>query len=480
MKGYFLIFLFFFSFSSGQNSNDLVLKIKENQKLMKSEMERGFQELKTLEKTVVLQQNVDAQLEVLNNKAFYYFTKAEYNKAYKIAKELEEKATSAKNIRLIAIAKNRLGVTLNFLQVYDESEKKLKEAEQFIDENDFQDKNLIRANNYQFQSDLYTHILKHDKAVAYIKKTILEYEKIKNLEERKNQLAKGNGNIGLKFLSVDLDSAAHYFKKSLAIQEKIEAKNFNVANYTGLGEVYNRKKEHKKAVEHLKKAEELNLKVEDSYYMTSIYDLLQDSYKKIGNTNEHNKYKVLYLENLQKENSKKLEGVNAIVKETKKESLSVKNANQRKNYVVAISILIAILSVGFMVYFVRNFKYKKLEKEEIQKTLVLKEKQLENLEGKVSDLLHEVIDLAKENSTNFYPRFLDLYPDFENKLLEINPKLTNSELEFCAFLRLNFSSKEIANYTFISVRTVQNKKYRLRNKLKIPNETDTYVFFNNV
>ena len=79
MKGYFLIFLFFFSFSFGQNSNDLVLKIKENQKLMKSEMERGFQELKTLEKTAVLQQNTEAQLEVLNNKAFYYFTKAEYN-----------------------------------------------------------------------------------------------------------------------------------------------------------------------------------------------------------------------------------------------------------------------------------------------------------------------------------------------------------------------------------------------------------------
>ena len=70
MKGYFLIFLFFFSFSSGQNSNDLVLQIKENQKLMKSEMERGFQELKTLEKTAVLQQNAEAQLEVLNNKAF--------------------------------------------------------------------------------------------------------------------------------------------------------------------------------------------------------------------------------------------------------------------------------------------------------------------------------------------------------------------------------------------------------------------------
>ena len=42
-------------------------------------------------------------------------------------------------------------------------------------------------------------------------------KRYENPEERKNQLAKGNVNIGLKFLSVDLDSAAHYFKKSLAI-----------------------------------------------------------------------------------------------------------------------------------------------------------------------------------------------------------------------------------------------------------------------
>jgi tetratricopeptide (TPR) repeat protein len=382
--------------------------------------------------------------------------------------------------RLIAIAINRLGITLNFLELYDDAEKKLFDAQKFILKNEFEDKNLILANNYQFLSDLYTHTENYKKAIYYIKKAIPEYDKIKDPIQKQKQKIKGYGNIGLQYLSIDLDSAAYYFNKSLSLQDTILIKNYNVSNYVGLGEVYNKKGEYKKSIEYLKKAEELNLKVEDSYYMTSIYDLLQDSYKKIGNTNEHNKYKVLYLENLQKENSKKLEGVNAIVKETKKESLSVKNANQRKNYVVAISILIAILSVGFMVYFVRNFKYKKLEKEEIQKTLVLKEKQLENLEGKVSDLLHEVIDLAKENSTNFYPRFLDLYPDFENKLLDINPKLTNSELEFCAFLRLNFSSKEIANYTFISVRTVQNKKYRLRNKLKIPNETDTYVFFNNM
>ena len=480
MKGYFLIFLFFFSFSSGQNSNDLVLKIKENQKLMKSEMERGFQELKTLEKTVVLQQNVDAQLEVLNNKAFYYFTKAEYNKAYKIAKELEEKATAAKNIRLIAIAKNRLGVTLNFLQVHDESEKKLKEAEQFIDENDFQDKNLIRANNYQFQSDLYTHILKHDKAVAYIKKTILEYEKIKNLEERKNQLAKGNGNIGLKFLSVDLDSAAHYFKKSLAIQDKIEAKNFNVANYTGLGEVYNRKNEHKKAVEYLKKAEELNEKVQDGFYMTSIYELLQDSYKNLGNEKEYEKYKLRYLENLKIENEEKLSGVKTFVDEVKAQSEEAIKENRNKTFLIIVIGMVALSFLIFIFYSLRKISKKKKEKSIIELQLVEKEKKIENLENKISDLHSEVIELAQQNSPQFYSRFLDLYPEFEKNILELNPKISISEIQFCALLKLNFSSKDIANYTFTSIRTVQNKKYRIRNKFNIPKEVDTYVFINNL
>ncbi len=478
MKGYFLIFLFFFLFSSGQNSNDLVLKIKENQKLMKSEMERGFQELKTLEKTAVLQQNAEAQLEVLNNKAFYYFTKAEYNKAYKIAKELEEKATAAKNIRLIAIAKNRLGVTLNFLQVYDESEKKLKEAEQFIDENDFLDKNLIRANNYQFQSDLYTHILKHDVAVIYVKKTIPEYEKIKNPEERKNQLAKGNGNIGLKFLSVDLDSAAHYFKKSLAIQDKIEAKNINVANYTGLGEVYNRKKDHQKAVMYLKKAEELNEKVQDGFYMTSIYELLQDSYKNLGNEKEYEKYKLRYLENLKIENEEKLSGVKTFVDEVKAQSEEAIKENRNKTFLIIFIGIVALSLLIFIFYTLRKISKRKKEKSIIELQLVEKEKKIENLENKISDLHSEVIELAQQNSPQFYPRFLDLYPEFEKNILELNPKISISEIQFCALLKLNFSSKDIANYTFTSIRTVQNKKYRIRNKLNIPKDLDTYVFFN--
>lgn len=478
MRRYFLLIVLFYSFVFGQKENILVQKIRDNQTLMKSNMDKGYKELLPLEKQANKENNTKAKLEVLNNKAFFYFTQAQYNKAYKYARQLEKEASEIKDIRLIAIAMNRVGITLNFLGAYSESENKLFDAQKFILKNEFEDKNLILANNYQFLSDLYTHTENYKKAIYYIKKAIPEYDKIKDPIQKQKQKIKGYGNIGLQYLSIDLDSAAYYFNKSLALQDTIEITNYNVTNYSGLGEVYNKKREYKKAIEYLKKAENINNVVQDGFYMTTIYELMQDSYKKTGDKTGYNKYKLLYLENLQKENEEKLNGVNTLVNEVKKESQDVIDDNRKKTYLIISFAILTSLSVILFLNFQRNFRRKQLETEEIEKELFEKEKKLENLETKVSDLLHEVMNLAKENSENFYPRFLDLYPDFEKRLLGISPKLTKSELEFCALLKLNFSSKEIANYTFISVRTVQNKKYRLRSKLNIPNTTDTNVFFN--
>lgn len=470
----------FYSFVFGQKENVLVQKIRDNQTLMKSDMDKGYKELLPLEKQSDKENNTKAKLEVLNNKAFFYFTQAHYDKAYKYARQLEKEATKIKDIRLTAIAMNRVGITLNFLGAYSESENKLLQSKKYIEKNNFENKNLIKANNFQFLSDLYSNIENRHQAIYYIKKTLPEYEKIENPKERKKQIVKGYGNIGLKYLDLNLDSAAYYFNKSLALQDTIEIKNYNVSNYVGLGEVYNKKGEHQKAIEYLKKAENINNVVQDGFYMTTIYELMQDSYKKTGDKTDYNKYKLLYLENLQKENEEILSGVNTLVNEVKKESQDVIDDNRKKTYLIISFAILTSLSVILFLNFQRNFRRKQQEREEIEKELIDKEKQLENLETKVSDLLHEVMNLAKENSEKFYPRFLDLYPNFEQKLLEISPKLTKSELEFCALLKLNFSSKEIANYTFISVRTVQNKKYRLRSKLNIPNTTDTNVFFNTI
>lgn len=109
-----------------------------------------------------------------------------------------------------------------------------------------------------------------------------------------------------------------------------------------------------------------------------------------------------------------------------------------------------------------------LKEVEISK---LEEKNIE-LENQINDAFEEVILLAKENSPNFLKRFEEVYPEFFTKLNQIEPKLLNTEKRFCGYLFLQFSTKDIANYTFVTVKAVQHSKYRLRKKLAIPSDCD--------
>lgn len=92
----------------------------------------------------------------------------------------------------------------------------------------------------------------------------------------------------------------------------------------------------------------------------------------------------------------------------------------------------------------------------------------------------EVKELAIRNDSCFLIRFQELYPSFTENLLKINPKLKNTELIFCAMIKLNFSSKEIANYLTIQHKSVQTRKNRIRSRLNIKSDVDLYLFFSNL
>lgn len=92
----------------------------------------------------------------------------------------------------------------------------------------------------------------------------------------------------------------------------------------------------------------------------------------------------------------------------------------------------------------------------------------------------EIIALAKENSPRLLNKFRLVYPNFFEKISLIQPDLKNSELIFCIYLKLNLSTKEIATYTYVTPKAVQNRKNRLRKKLLIPSEVDIYKWFNNL
>lgn len=87
--------------------------------------------------------------------------------------------------------------------------------------------------------------------------------------------------------------------------------------------------------------------------------------------------------------------------------------------------------------------------------------------------LVELRSLIENKNLLFMPKFKTYFPSFVEQLHELNI----SEIEICALTKLRLDTKGIAQFYNCSVRSVDNKKYRIRKKLNIPNgeKFDHYV-----
>ena len=82
---------------------------------------------------------------------------------------------------------------------------------------------------------------------------------------------------------------------------------------------------------------------------------------------------------------------------------------------------------------------------------------------------------------NFTKHFDNVHSDFVSQLKEKHPSISGNELKLCAYLRMNLSTKEIAQLMNISVRGVEISRYRLRKKLGISTEVSLFDYLiNNV
>ncbi len=70
----------------------------------------------------------------------------------------------------------------------------------------------------------------------------------------------------------------------------------------------------------------------------------------------------------------------------------------------------------------------------------------------------------------FEYHFTRVHQGFFQKLKKEYPVLTASDMRLAAYIRMNLSSKEIAPLLHISLRSVENKRYRLRKKLHLDPE----------
>jgi tetratricopeptide (TPR) repeat protein/DNA-binding CsgD family transcriptional regulator len=81
-----------------------------------------------------------------------------------------------------------------------------------------------------------------------------------------------------------------------------------------------------------------------------------------------------------------------------------------------------------------------------------------------------------EQWDQFKLHFESVHKGFFAKLMNAYPNLTQNELKLCAYLRMNLSTKEIAQMLHISAESVTTKRYRLRKKLKLDNEENLVGF----
>jgi len=88
----------------------------------------------------------------------------------------------------------------------------------------------------------------------------------------------------------------------------------------------------------------------------------------------------------------------------------------------------------------------------------------------------QIYDIINQNLSDkndwkiFSAHFDEAHSDFLKKLKNEHTLLTPNDLQLCAFLKMNLSSKEIAALLNISLRSVEVKRYRLRKKLALDHD----------
>ncbi|MCO4294630.1 transcriptional regulator [Solitalea sp. MAHUQ-68] len=90
------------------------------------------------------------------------------------------------------------------------------------------------------------------------------------------------------------------------------------------------------------------------------------------------------------------------------------------------------------------------------------------------------VENGEQDWNQFTMHFNNVNDHFFNKLKTAYPDLTSTELKLCAYIKMNLSTKEIAQLMNITSKAIEVARYRLRKKLRLTPETNLYDFLTKV
>lgn len=262
------------------------------------------------------------------------------------------------------------------------------------------------------------------------------------------------------------DSAEYYLGKALALCRKCPVRQKAIVLET-YGKLYIEKKEYEKALEYFFESLKISQKRGFTNVTRDTYKLIFETYKMMSNTEKENEYLKKYTFLNDSLNAVDKSVLMIPIEKLLKEYAQAEQKSKRNLYYMIIGIILICMTAILIILTI--YKRKQEQKDIL---IVQKEAETDILKKKLDDTLENVMQLAINRDPLFITKFKETYSEFYHNLTRQYPDLTSNDLKFCAFVKLNFSNKEIADYGNMSIRTVESKKYRLRKKMNLPSDID--------
>ncbi|WP_213279055.1 helix-turn-helix transcriptional regulator [Chryseobacterium indologenes] len=335
---------------------------------------------------------------------------------------------------------------------------------------------MTKANNIQVVTDS-----TKDSTLIYLNRGYQEIKRIDNKNPYQN--------FFLGIFTIRL-AEAYYLKNNFSKSElflrefeivKSHDKNQSefIRYYILKGDIENKKKNYTQALEYFDKAQEFYQKYKMyNLALKDIYSGKAESYLMLNDFKNQAIYSTKAKRITDSIAVADRQLLNSTIDTNENEDPFADNENN--NYYLAAGILIALAGLTFYILHRKNSRKEYTEEklqEPIPQPIILHENEKSETEV---EALRELVQLAKNDDKSFLLRFSEVFPTFNQRLLNINPQLTHSDLEYCALIKLKFDTKEIARHKNLTINSVVSKKYRIRKKLNISTDENMYTWMLNI
>jgi len=407
----------------------------------------------------------------------------------------------------IAASNLNIGVLHSELENYELSNEYYRKAEAICVEQDDQWRlSMVRSNiaiNMEKEG-------KRDEALEYYMKSLPYFiEGGYKIEE-----AKQYNLIGALYFDLDsLSQAQHFFSKAQKLgkeQGEIQIEELGTRN---VGDVYFEQKRYTIALNNFNKALALSEEAGTETRRVSTYLRLAKTHAALGNYRQaydfrkqhFDKYDEVY----KQENIDKLNELEVKYQTEKKEQQIVQQEieidllEQKEKTATLQKIALggglglSLLALGFGFYgFRQRVKSDQLEKEKVEAELEFKKKELvthalhlakknevlESIKQKALDQkkvsqdgasyqkLVNIINLDIHDDVSwetFTRQFQEVHTDFYSTVSKTYPNVTTGDMRLMSLIKMNLSSKEMANILNISIPGIKKARQRLRKKMEL-------------